>query len=63
MDYKKLFYVFSTLSDLGEEIRSVRNFQHTIRTSLHMILGTLSIARGGIFALEETQKNPGLIGR
>ncbi len=53
MDYKKLFYVFSTLTDLGEEILSVRNFQHTIRTSLHMILGTLSIARGGIFALEE----------
>jgi putative nucleotidyltransferase with HDIG domain len=56
MDYKKLFYVFSTLSDLGEEILSVRNFQHTIRTSLHMILGTLSIARGGIFALDETKK-------
>jgi GAF domain-containing protein len=55
MDYKKLFYVFSTLSDLGEEILSVRNFQHTIRTSLHMILGTLSIARGGIFALKETR--------
>jgi putative nucleotidyltransferase with HDIG domain len=56
MDYKKLFYVFSTLSDLGEEILSIRNFQHTIQISLHMILGTLSIARGGIFALEETKK-------
>jgi putative nucleotidyltransferase with HDIG domain len=61
MDYKKLFYVFSTLSDLGEEILSVRNFQHTIRTALHMILGTLSIARGGIFALKETKKRFELI--
>jgi putative nucleotidyltransferase with HDIG domain len=61
MDYKKLFYVFSTLSDLGEEILSVRNFQHTIRTSLHMILGTLTIARGGIFALSETKKNLDLL--
>jgi putative nucleotidyltransferase with HDIG domain len=61
MDYKKLFYVFSTLSDLGEEILSIRNFQHTIRTSLHMILGTLSIARGGIFALEEKPIRLGLL--
>lgn len=61
MDYKKLFYVFSTLSDLGEEILSVRNFQHTIRTSLHMILGTLGITRGGIFALEEPSQGLGLL--
>jgi putative nucleotidyltransferase with HDIG domain len=61
MDYKKLFYVFSTLSDLGEEILSVRNFKHTIRASLHMILGTLGIARGGIFALEEPPQWLGLL--
>lgn len=61
MDYKNLFYIFSTLSELGEEVNSARNFQLTIRTSLHMILGTLSIARGAIFARQETQKNLGLL--
>ena len=56
MDYKKLFYIFSTLSELGEEVTSARNFQLTIRTSLHMILGTLSIARGAIFSRHENKK-------
>lgn len=55
MDYKNLFYIFSTLSELGEEVTSARNFQLTIRTSLHMILGTLSIARGAIFARHENK--------
>jgi putative nucleotidyltransferase with HDIG domain len=55
MDSKKLFYIFSTLSELGEEVTSIRNFQLTIRRSLHMILGALSVARGGIFALQETK--------
>jgi putative nucleotidyltransferase with HDIG domain len=61
MDYKKLFYILSTLSDLGEEVLSTRNFHLTIRTSLHMILGALSIARGGIFALEENPTGLGLL--
>jgi HD-GYP domain-containing protein (c-di-GMP phosphodiesterase class II) len=56
MDYNKLFYIFSTLSELGEEVNSAQNFQLTIRTSLHMILGTLSIARGAIFARTENKK-------
>lgn len=56
MDYKKLFYIFSTLSELGEEVSSARNFQVTIRSSLHMILGTLSIARGAIFARQENSQ-------
>lgn len=61
MDYKNLFYIFSTLSELGEEVTSARNFQVTIRTSLHMILGTLSIARGAIFSRKEAEKNLGLL--
>jgi HD-GYP domain-containing protein (c-di-GMP phosphodiesterase class II) len=50
MDYQKLFYIFSTLSELGEEVTSVQNFQVTIRSALHMILGALSITRGAILA-------------
>jgi len=61
MDYKNLFYIFSTLSELGEEVTSARNFQLTIRASLHMILGTLSIARGAIFARQETKNQLALL--
>lgn len=61
MDYKNLFYIFSTLSELGEEVTSARNFQLTIRTSLHMILGTLSIARGAIFSRQEAEKKLDLL--
>jgi putative nucleotidyltransferase with HDIG domain len=55
MDYKKLFYIFSTLSELGEEVTSAQNFQVTIRASLFMILGALSITRGAIFAHGKTK--------
>jgi putative nucleotidyltransferase with HDIG domain len=53
MDFKKLYYTFSTLSELGEEVTSTRNFQQTIRRSLLMVLGTLSITRGAIWARQD----------
>jgi len=55
MDLKKLYYTFSTLSELGEEVTSTRNFQQTIRRSLLMVLGTLSITRGAIWARQDGQ--------
>ncbi len=61
MDYQKLFYIFSTLSELGEEVTSAQNFQLTIRSSLHMILGTLSITRGAIFARGGTKNQLDLL--
>jgi putative nucleotidyltransferase with HDIG domain len=56
MEDKNLFYIFSTLSELGEEVTSARNFQITIRSSLYMILGTFSVARGAVFARQGSQK-------
>ena len=61
MDYKKLFYIFSSLSELGEEVNSVQNFQVTMRRSLLMVLGTLSIARGAIWARKDGQASLDLI--
>lgn len=44
----KLVHTFGALADLGQEVANKSNFQETIRTSLHLILGSLGIMRGGI---------------
>lgn len=51
METAKLLYIFSTLAELGQEITSAGHFKRKVRTSLHMMLGTLSVVRGGIFSL------------
>lgn len=44
----KLIHTFGALAELGQEVANKNNFQETIRTSLHLILGSLGIMRGGI---------------
>lgn len=44
----KLVHTFGALAELGHEVSSRSNFQETIRTSLHLILGSLGIMRGGV---------------
>ncbi len=44
----KLVHTFGALAEMGEEVTGRGNFQETIRTSLHLILGSLGIMRGGI---------------
>ena len=44
----KLVHTFGALAELGHEVASRSNFQETIRTSLHLVLGSLGIMRGGV---------------
>ena len=44
----KLVHTFGALADLGHEVANKNNFQETIRTSLHLVLGSLGIMRGGV---------------
>lgn len=44
----KLIHTFGALAELGHEIANRSSFQETIRTSLHLILGSLGIMRGGV---------------
>ncbi|HTH36515.1 MAG TPA: HD domain-containing phosphohydrolase [Pyrinomonadaceae bacterium] len=44
----KLVHTFGALAELGHEVATRSNFQETIRTSLHLILGSLGIMRGGV---------------
>ncbi|CAN5430964.1 hypothetical protein BH20ACI1_BH20ACI1_32370 [soil metagenome] len=45
---QKLIHTFGALAELGSEVADKRNFQDMIRTSLHLLLGSLAIMRGGV---------------
>ena len=44
----KFVHTFAALADLGQEVAHTNNFQEMIRTSLHLLLGSLAIMRGGV---------------
>ena len=44
----KLIHTFGALAELGQEVAHKQNFQEMIRTSLHLVLGSLAIMRGGV---------------
>lgn len=41
-------HTFGALAELGHQIANKNSFQETIRTSLHLLLGSLAIMRGGV---------------
>lgn len=47
-DKNKLIHAFGALAELGQEITVRTGFPETMRTSLHLISGSLGIMRGGI---------------
>jgi HD-GYP domain-containing protein (c-di-GMP phosphodiesterase class II) len=44
----KLVHTFGALAEIGEEICHKQNFHETVRTSLHLLLGSLAIMRGAV---------------
>ena len=44
----KIVHTFGALAELGYEVANKGNFLETIRTSLHLVLGSLGIMRGGV---------------
>jgi HD domain len=45
---KRLVHTFGALADLGQEITKTSEFNEMVRTSLHLVLGTLAIRRGAV---------------
>lgn len=45
---QKLIHTFGALAELGQEVAQKNSFQEMIRTSLHLLLGSLAIMRGGV---------------
>jgi response regulator RpfG family c-di-GMP phosphodiesterase len=44
----QLIHTFGALADLGQAVADKNSFQDTIRTSLHLMSGSLAIMRGGV---------------
>src|SRR5215813_4124613 len=45
---ERLIHTFSALADLGQEIADAADFEEMLRTSFHLLLGSLAIRRGGV---------------
>src|SRR5687768_11912810 len=45
---QKLIHTFGALADLGQEIAGTGEFAEMVRTSLHLLLGTLALRRGAV---------------
>jgi hypothetical protein len=50
---QKLIHSFGALADLGQEIADSGDFMEMVRTSLHLLLGTLAIRRGAVLECPE----------
>jgi HD-GYP domain-containing protein (c-di-GMP phosphodiesterase class II) len=44
----KLIHTFGALADLGQEIAGTGDFTEMVRTSMHLLLGTLALRRGAV---------------
>ena len=44
----KLVHTFGALADLGQEIAGTGDFSEMVRTSMHLLLGTLALRRGAV---------------
>ncbi|MCA1604231.1 MAG: hypothetical protein LC775_01815, partial [Acidobacteria bacterium] len=53
---QKLIHSFGALADLGQEVASSGDFNEMVRTSLHLLLGTLAIRRGIVVAYSGEDK-------
>ncbi len=56
---QKLIHSFGALADLGQEVADTGDFSEMVRTSLHLLLGTLAIRRGVVLEclpVEESMK-------
>jgi HD-GYP domain-containing protein (c-di-GMP phosphodiesterase class II) len=53
---QKLIHTFGALADLGQEIAGTGDFNEMVRTSMHMLLGTLALRRGAV--VECTERGP-----
>jgi hypothetical protein len=55
---QRLIHTFAALADLGQEIAEKSDFEEMVRSSFHMLLGSLAIRRG---ALAEYEAEQGLL--
>ena len=52
---QKLIHTFAALADLGQEIAEKSDFQEMVRSSFHLLLGSLAIRRGALAEYDSTE--------
>jgi HD-GYP domain-containing protein (c-di-GMP phosphodiesterase class II) len=52
---QKLIHTFGALADLGQEIAGSGDFIEMVRTSMHLLLGTLALRRGAVAECVESE--------
>src|SRR5438445_358270 len=45
---QRLLHTFSALADLGQEIANTADFEEMLRSSFHLLLGSVAIRRGAV---------------
>jgi hypothetical protein len=45
---QRLLHTFAALADLGQEIANTSDFEEMLRSSFHLLLGSVAIRRGAI---------------
>src|SRR5207249_11988270 len=45
---QRLIHTFATLADLGQEIANTSDFEEMLRSSFHLLLGSVAIRRGAV---------------
>jgi HD-GYP domain-containing protein (c-di-GMP phosphodiesterase class II) len=51
---QKLIHTFGALADLGQEVANTGDFTEMVRTSMHLLLGTLALRRGAVVECSDT---------
>jgi HD-GYP domain-containing protein (c-di-GMP phosphodiesterase class II) len=51
---QKLIHTFGALADLGQEVANTSDFGEMVRTSMHLLLGTLALRRGAVVECVES---------
>jgi HD domain len=52
---QKLIHTFGALADLGQEVANTTDFTEMVRTSMHLLLGTLALRRGAVVECVDTE--------
>src|SRR4051812_33780657 len=45
---QRLLHTFAALADLGQEIANTADFEEMLRSSFHLLLGSIAIRRGAV---------------
>ncbi|MEK7841069.1 MAG: hypothetical protein AAB197_00215, partial [Deltaproteobacteria bacterium] len=53
---ERLLFNLDTLSELGEELTSPKDFNKIVKSSLYMIMGNFSAFKGAIFHFDHRKK-------